>query len=523
MCSLCEYEWHSLNMHRVLFFVCVGICSIPISVHAQLNITEIMYDPAGTDAGHEWIEIYNSGSSPITVTEWKFLENAVNHGIVEHRGGSTIPAGVYAIIADNPANVLADIPTYAGIIFDSAFSLNNTGEIIALVDESGSTTDSVTYTAIDGASGSGGSLQKNSQNVWQSATATPGNPFASSTISGGGGGGSSDNDGGGSSGTGNGGTVTGDTGNSGSVNTTGGMTNTTVNSGPMGTRTPPKEKPKDYYDPYYTGTLKIPNQIMSGVATSFELELIYHVYDHEPTKRKSGRFVWNMGDGTEYTQHAIPHVEHTYMHAGTYIMVLDFFTSPEFFDAEPALHFEVPVEINTSDVQISGVDTDGTIMIYNGLDEVVNISDWKIEYATTTFVFPRNSFIAQGETLLLHSTRTKFVSLSEDTYAKLTLKYPDNTVHSSFKKVATTQSQQSYEEDETDIPLSQTESEEEFPNTVRSDLGASVISAIPLETKTSSIPTWLWIVIGSSLALSMIGITLSHFWGRKEVQEKTLD
>jgi hypothetical protein len=147
---------------------------IPNISFAQLEITEIMYDADGTDSGREWVEIYNNGED-VDLTTYKFLENDVNHGIKpqEEDGDTVVKKDEYVILADNIEKFLIDFPTYSGLIFDSAFSLNNKGENIAIVDSEGNIIHNVIYSPEWGAKGTGNSLQYNG-NDWISAEPTPG-------------------------------------------------------------------------------------------------------------------------------------------------------------------------------------------------------------------------------------------------------------------------------------------------------------------------------------------------------------
>ncbi|MBP9763151.1 MAG: lamin tail domain-containing protein [Candidatus Pacebacteria bacterium] len=136
----------------------IGILFFPADIFA-MKINEIMYDVSGTDTGREWIEIYNDTSADVDFSGWKILESAVNHTVKLILGNSIIPAGGYAIIADNDQNFLADNPTFSGILFDSVFSLTNTGETLALINSSGTKINEINYTDSLGAKGDGNSLQ----------------------------------------------------------------------------------------------------------------------------------------------------------------------------------------------------------------------------------------------------------------------------------------------------------------------------------------------------------------------------
>lgn len=137
--------------------VCIAL--IPVTVSAQVVITEIMYDLAeGSDSGREWIEVHNISSGTIDLSKWKVVENGKNHKISIVQG--SFDSGAYAVIADNAVKFKDDHPGYSGALFDSAFSLNNDGEDIALFDASGKEAYTISYTESMGGGGTGDSLQK---------------------------------------------------------------------------------------------------------------------------------------------------------------------------------------------------------------------------------------------------------------------------------------------------------------------------------------------------------------------------
>lgn len=148
---------------------------MPICAHAQVVITEIMYDLSeGSDSGREWIEVYNAGSAGVRLTDLKIVENGSNHKITAVAGGDFVAAGTYAVIADNAAKFKSDFPAYAGTLFDSAFSLSNTGETLGVADSAGGSIDVVSYTNAS-ANGTGDSLQRNpGASVFEVGIPTPG-------------------------------------------------------------------------------------------------------------------------------------------------------------------------------------------------------------------------------------------------------------------------------------------------------------------------------------------------------------
>lgn len=146
-----------------------------------MRINEIMYDTPGTDSGREWVEIYNDTNAVIDFSGWKLFESAVNHSVKLITGNAVIPAGGYAIIADNDQNFLVDNPDFSGVLFDSVFSLVNTGETLALVNSAGVKINEISYSDSLGAKGDGNTLQLH-EGFLISSKSTPGLQNANEAI-----------------------------------------------------------------------------------------------------------------------------------------------------------------------------------------------------------------------------------------------------------------------------------------------------------------------------------------------------
>ncbi|MES2006822.1 MAG: lamin tail domain-containing protein, partial [Patescibacteria group bacterium] len=124
-----------------------------------MQITEVMYDTPGSDAGREWVEITNTGLENIDVGKYKLFENDTNHGLKLVSGSSTLTPGASAVLASDAAKFLIDYPNFSGILFDTAFALSNTGESLAIKDASSTVLSTIEYSALEDANGTGGSLQ----------------------------------------------------------------------------------------------------------------------------------------------------------------------------------------------------------------------------------------------------------------------------------------------------------------------------------------------------------------------------
>ncbi len=138
----------------------IALLLVPFIANAQAVITEIMYDPPGVDSGHEWIEVYNTGTSSILLTSWKVYEGDANHNIIAVSGGSLLAPDTYAVIASNATKFQTDHPDYVGALFHSAFELDNGGATLTLRDKSLIAIDTVSYDSAWGGLGDGNSLQR---------------------------------------------------------------------------------------------------------------------------------------------------------------------------------------------------------------------------------------------------------------------------------------------------------------------------------------------------------------------------
>ena len=153
-------------MYKLILFLLL----IP-TVTAQIEITEIMYDLDGADSGREWIEIHNTGES-INISNYRFYEADTNHKLKIFNQDLVLEPDEYAVIVDKPELYLENNPN-EGTIIDSTFGLSNSGEYLAIKDsKNGNITSKINYTAVDGADGTGSSLQFY-EGEWKACSPTP--------------------------------------------------------------------------------------------------------------------------------------------------------------------------------------------------------------------------------------------------------------------------------------------------------------------------------------------------------------
>ncbi|HTG45210.1 MAG TPA: lamin tail domain-containing protein, partial [Verrucomicrobiae bacterium] len=121
--------------HAFLF----GMAGWGLPIFSDVVINEIHYDPPQKTELAEFVELYNSGDSPVSLNGWK-LAGGVEFSFP---AGSSIAAGGYFVIAENPAALLAKFGVAAAGPWQGL--LSSTGESISLKDPSGSMVDQVNY------------------------------------------------------------------------------------------------------------------------------------------------------------------------------------------------------------------------------------------------------------------------------------------------------------------------------------------------------------------------------------------
>ncbi|MBI3012479.1 MAG: lamin tail domain-containing protein, partial [Elusimicrobia bacterium] len=149
----------------------------PIS--ATVLINEFVYDPAGADTGNEWIELYNSGSSTESVTDWRIEvdENRFPGRVCARLCGSIPPFGYYLI----KESVTAISTSVVADLISGTMAMGNAGsksDGVQLVDDMGTVRDRILYGKPDSDSLCGGicSTAPTASNGAGLSRSTPGSP-----------------------------------------------------------------------------------------------------------------------------------------------------------------------------------------------------------------------------------------------------------------------------------------------------------------------------------------------------------
>jgi hypothetical protein len=388
-------------MHRfthISFFFLIALA--PAFVSAQVVINEVMYNPQGSDTGREWIELYNEGSSDVTIVagsgkgSWR-VGDASNHTLTDPAGGTgrgplVIPAGGYMVLASDPSEFISG--EYAGgsyPVIKSSISLNNTGGTVSLIDGSGTVVDSVSYTKDMGGNDDGTSLQKNSLpgqgSAWISALPTPGAANATSQYV------SPSTD------------TTSDTSSQTTDQTTQtDTTQTTPTSAPVSSYVPPPV-------PQLFADAGIDRTVIVGADTEFD----GRAYNRQKETVDHVRFLWNFGDGSTAEG---PAVLHHYVYPGRYALVLTIAENKD------AVVDEVIVTAEPAKLAFTVV-ADGSVAIENHAGRDLDLSGWLVRSFGEMFTLPEHSVILSGETMRIAQPTLKFWS-----GLQTELEYPNGVV-----------------------------------------------------------------------------------------------
>jgi len=113
--------------------------------NANVVINEFLVNPAGTDGGYEWIELYNNQSTPVDISSWtlKFPVSGTSPDwktVITISSPNFITANGYFLLAQEYYTTITPDQTYA-----NGDTLLNTSGGIALFDDSGNSVDRVVY------------------------------------------------------------------------------------------------------------------------------------------------------------------------------------------------------------------------------------------------------------------------------------------------------------------------------------------------------------------------------------------
>ncbi|MSU44645.1 lamin tail domain-containing protein [Candidatus Nomurabacteria bacterium] len=354
------------------------------SVFASLTINEIMYAP-GNGSDYEWVEIFNSGSSPIDLDNYRFFhgpsESSSTSGPLSLRNGTTtiLQPSEYAIIGKSPS-VVTDYTwlNFSGMILSaSTVSLPDSGDntYIAISDPNKTVLDYVKYDpSLGGSKDSGTSLSK-INNIWSGATPTPGitNEIITSLSS-----------------------PTASTSSSSSY----------TSSGTAGTTT--ETKIKIVEEPKIKTQITAKNLVFAGIPLSFQGT----AFGYNNEKLQYGKYFWNFGDGDSKELKAsdinMQKFTHTYFYPGEYNVNLEYYSN--YYGDTPDASAKMTIKVVGADLLISAVgnEKDFFVELSNNTNYDADISNWILVSSVKNFTFPKNTIINSKKKMTISSNLTHF-------------------------------------------------------------------------------------------------------------------
>ncbi len=359
-------------MILVVFLVCVK------SAKASLEITEIMYDPVGSNTGHQWVEIYNNSADSFEVDaiKWRFNDGSSHY--LNDKANFIVEGHSYFIITGDKDTFLSDHSGYSGQVIDTVLSLDKDGDTVSIIND-GTTVNSTTYTSSMGASEDSNSLQKIGSS-WKGGLPTPGAQNEESAP-----------------------VIIDPNTNTNTPSTTSpppAPSSSSSGSGSSGVKTVNAK----------VANAKIATNIISkkivvsGVAFDIKSETI----GQSKEILTNGRLVWNFGDG-EIKNETIPtKFTHTYFYPGEYVVTLEYYDT--IFDTEPKAVDRLVIKVLDVAVIVSAVgdSKDPYIELKNESNNEIDISGWNINGTNHVFKIPRGTSLLGNHSLKISSRITAF-------------------------------------------------------------------------------------------------------------------
>src|SRR4051812_5092013 len=106
----------------------------------DVTINEIMYNSASAETADEYVELYNKGTTPVSLSGWRLAK-----GIDYTFANTTIGAGSYLVVAANLARFAQKYPAVSNVVGDWTGTLSNSANTIQLLGATGQEIDRVDY------------------------------------------------------------------------------------------------------------------------------------------------------------------------------------------------------------------------------------------------------------------------------------------------------------------------------------------------------------------------------------------
>lgn len=128
---------------------CVCTTEVPTRPCQSIIITEVLYDPAGSDSGREFVEILNNGVENVDLSGWHLSDLRGSNALAANGGSMVLSPGEYAVLVerDRPDDAVAFLPGTRTFAAGKQLGngLGNTGDTLFIKDAEGFVVDKVVY------------------------------------------------------------------------------------------------------------------------------------------------------------------------------------------------------------------------------------------------------------------------------------------------------------------------------------------------------------------------------------------
>lgn len=130
---------------RIISWLMVLLALLP-GAHASIVLSQVLYDPLGTESGGEAVELRNDGASAVNISNW-VLTTETSAADATIPAGTMLAAGATYLIADAGWNASRDNALWRAADREETITLANGDSGVALKDASGAAVDAVGWGA----------------------------------------------------------------------------------------------------------------------------------------------------------------------------------------------------------------------------------------------------------------------------------------------------------------------------------------------------------------------------------------
>ncbi len=127
-------------MKMVLWFL--ALLALLNAAQASVVISQVLYDPLGTESGGEAVEIRNDGSTAVNISKW-VLATGASAADATIPDSTILQPGAVFLIADAGWNSSKDNPAWKNADLEETVTMANTNSGVAIKDSSGVVIDAV--------------------------------------------------------------------------------------------------------------------------------------------------------------------------------------------------------------------------------------------------------------------------------------------------------------------------------------------------------------------------------------------